>query len=586
MLKILKYLKRNEWLMALLSLVFIVAQVWLDLKSPEYMAQITRLVQTPGSPMKDIWLAGGNMLLCTLGSLAAAVAVGYLIARVAAAFSRRVRGLLFDKVASFSTEQINLFSTDSLITRSTNDVTQVQMLITMGLQLIIKAPITAVWALTKIMGKGYEWSMATAVAVLVVIILIGFIMFFMMPKFRLMQGLVDNLNRATRENLTGLRVVRAYNAESFQEAKFEAANDELTRNQLYTARGMAVMMPTMMLVMSGLTLAIYWIGAGLINASGLLDRLTLFSNMVVFSSYAMQIIMSFMMSSMFFLMYPRASVSARRINEVLDTQPTILDGSRTEGLPGLQGEVSFRHVGFKYPDAADHVLHDISFTVRQGETIAFIGSTGSGKSTLINLIPRFFDATEGEILVDGVNIKDYTQEALRNKIGYVPQRSVLFRGTVRSNVAYGDNGQSEIADETVRRAVALAQASDFVQKMDDQYEAAIAQGGTNVSGGQKQRLSIARAIARSPEIYIFDDSFSALDYKTDRTLRSALKQHTAGVTSMIVAQRIGTVMDADQIVVLDEGRMVGQGTHKELLRSCEVYRQIAQSQLTEEELAS
>lgn len=586
MAKMLKYLKTKEWIMAFVSLVFIVSQVWLDLKAPEYMAEITRLVQTPGSAMGDIWIAGGKMLLCTLGSLAAAIMVGFIVARIAATFSRRLRSLLFNKVESFSMEQINHFSTDSLITRSTNDVTQVQMLITMGLQLIIKAPITAVWAITKIMGKGFEWTLMTGAAVAVIVVLISFIMFFVLPKFKRMQELIDNLNRATRENLTGLRVVRAYNAESYQEQKFEKANAELTATQLYTSRAMSVMMPAMMLVMSGLSLAIYWIGAYLINAAGIMEKLTLFSNMVVFSSYSMQVIMSFMMSILFFIMFPRASVSAKRINEVLDTEPTILDGAKTEGLPGMKGEVEFRLVGFKYPDAADYVLKDISFTVKQGETIAFIGSTGSGKSTLINLVPRFFDPTEGEVLIDGINAQEYAQEALRNKIGYVPQRAVLFRGTVFSNVAYGDNGGNGFSEEEVKQAIALAQGAAFVEAMEGGVEAELAQGGANVSGGQKQRLAIARAICRKPEIYIFDDSFSALDYKTDRALRSALKKHTAGVTSMIVAQRIGTVMDADQIVVIDDGRIVGKGKHRDLLRTCEIYRQIAESQLSEEELAS
>jgi ATP-binding cassette subfamily B multidrug efflux pump len=586
MIRIFKYLNPKEWLMAVFSLIFVVAQVWLDLKSPDYMSEITMLVQTPGSAMSDIWLAGGKMLLCTLGSLAAAVIVGFLAARIAASFSKRLRSLLFHKVESFSMEEINRFSTDSLITRSTNDITQIQMLVTMGLMLIIKAPIMAVWAITKIAGKGFEWTLATGAAVALLVLMIGIIMIFVMPKFKKMQELTDNMNRVTRENLTGLRVVRAYNAEDYQEKKFEKANEELTGTQLYTGRAMAIMMPVMTMIMSGLSLSIYWIGAYLINVAQMTDKLTLFSNMVVFSSYAMQIVMSFLMLVMIFIMLPRASVSAKRINEVLDTEPTILDGSRTEGVPGLKGEVTFKHVGFKYPDAADYVLEDVNFTVKQGETIAFIGSTGSGKSTLINLVPRFFDATEGEILIDGVNIREYTQEALHNKIGYVPQKAVMFKGSVSSNVAYGDNGGNGFSEQEIKRAVAIAQGTDFVERMDGGYEADIAQGGTNVSGGQKQRLAIARAVCRKPEIYIFDDSFSALDYKTDRILRNILKKETAGVTSMIVAQRIGTIMDADQIIVLDEGRVVGKGRHKDLLQNCEVYRQIAISQLSEEELVS
>lgn len=586
MIRIFKYLKPKEWLMALFSLIFVMVQVWLDLKSPDYMSEITMLVQTPGSAMSDIWLAGGKMLLCTLGSLASAVIVGYFAARIAAAFSKRLRSLLFNKVESFSMEEINRFSTDSLITRSTNDITQIQTLITMGLMLIIKAPIMAVWAITKIAGKGFEWSLVTGAAVAILVVMIGIIMIFVIPKFKKMQSLTDNMNRVTRENLTGLRVVRAYNAEAYQEKKFEVANEELTGTQLYTSRATAIMMPVMNMIMSGLSLSIYWLGAYLINAAQMTDKLTLFSNMVVFSSYAMQVVMSFLMLVMIFIMLPRASVSAKRINEVLDTEPTILDGSHTDGLPGLKGEVTFQHVGFKYPDAADYVLEDVNFTVKQGETIAFIGSTGSGKSTLINLVPRFFDATEGEILIDGVNIKEYTQEALHNKIGYVPQKAVLFKGSVSSNVAYGDNGGNGFSEHEIKKAVAIAQGTDFVERMEGGYEADIAQGGTNVSGGQKQRLAIARAVCRKPEIYIFDDSFSALDYKTDRILRNVLKKETAGVTSMIVAQRIGTIMDADQIIVLDEGRVVGKGKHKDLLQNCEVYRQIAMSQLSEEELVS
>jgi len=584
MIKILKYLKPREWFMALLCLGFIIVQVWLDLKSPDYMAEITTLVQTPGSAMSDIWVAGGMMLLCTLGSLGAAIIVGFFAAIIGSAFSRRLRRLLFNRVDSFSMEEINRFSTDSLITRSTNDITQIQMVIAMGLQLIIRAPITAVWAITKIAGKGLEWTMATGIAVFILLVVITLLMFFVLPKFRKMQSLIDNMNRVTRENLTGLRVVRAYNAEDYQEDKFEHANDELTGTQLYTSRAMAFLMPVMTMIMSGVSLSVFWIGAYLINAAQAVDRLPIFSNMMVFSIYAMQVIMSFMMLMMIFIMLPRATVSAKRINEVLDTQATILDGTLIEGAPGQRGEVTFNNVSFKYPDAADAVLKDISFTVRQGETVAFIGSTGSGKSTLINLVPRFFDVTEGEVLINGVDVREYKLESLHNKIGYVPQKAVLFKGTVFSNVAYGDNGGAGYSEDDVIKAVAVAQGTDFVEEQEDKYQYEIAQGGTNVSGGQKQRLAIARAVCRKPEIYIFDDSFSALDYKTDRLLRTMLKKETAGVTSMIVAQRIGTIMDADQIIVLDEGRVVGNGRHKELLKSCEVYRQIAKSQLSDEEL--
>lgn len=586
MINILKRLKKAEWLQVFASLICIVAQVWLDLKLPDYMSEITRLTQVPGSEMADIWVAGAKMLVCALGSLVSAVAVGFFAARIAASFSQRLRSLLFSKVDSFSMEEINRFSTDSLITRSTNDITQVQMLITMGLQMLIKAPIMVVWAITKIAGKGYEWTVATGITVGIMVVVIGTIMVFIMPKFKKMQSLTDSLNRVTRENLTGLRVVRAYNAENYQEEKFEQANQELTATQLYTNRGMAIVMPMMTTLMSGLSLAIYWIGANLINAAQAMDRLTIFSNMVVFSSYAVQVIMSFMMLVMIFILLPRASVSAKRINEVLDTKPVIMDGDKKDGETGVQGTIEFRNVSFQYPGAADYVLENISFQAGKGETVAFIGSTGSGKSTLISLIPRFYDATEGEILVDGVNVKDYTQEALHNKIGYVPQKAVMFRGTVSSNVAFGDNGKKKPLPEEIKSAVRTAQGSEFVENMEHQYEAEIAQGGTNVSGGQKQRLAIARAVCRKPEIYIFDDSFSALDYKTDRVLRTALKKESQGATSLIVAQRIGTIMDADQIIVLDEGKIVGKGTHKELLQTCSVYREIAMSQLSQEELIS
>ena len=569
-----------------ISLVFIVSQVWLDLKLPDYMSEVTRLVQTPDSNMGDIWLNGGAMLLCALGSLAAAIIVGFFAARIGASFSQRLRSLLFNKVESFSAEEINRFSTSSLITRSTNDITQVQMLIVMALQLIIKAPIMAVWAITKISGKGYEWSMVTGIGVLIVVLMAALLMIFVIPKFRKMQILTDNITRVTRENLTGLRVVRAYNAEDHQEVKFEKANDELTSTQLFTNRAMVVMMPVMQLMMSGISLSIFWIGAYMIDAAGAMDKLMIFSDMVVFSQYAMQVIMAFMMLVMMFIMLPRASVAAKRINEVLDTEPTIIDGLEFEGLPGLMGEVTFRNVSFKYPDGADHVLENISFTAKKGETVAFIGSTGSGKSTLVNLIPRFYDATEGEVLISGINVKEYDFEALYNKIGYVPQKAVMFKGTVSSNVGFGDNGEDGFEEEEIKRAVSIAQASDFVEKMDSQYDASIAQGGANLSGGQKQRLAIARAVCRQPEIFIFDDSFSALDYKTDSILRRELKTNEPGKTRLIVAQRIGTIMDADQIIVLDEGKIVGKGKHKELLRDCSIYKEIAMSQLSEEELAS
>lgn len=586
MVKIFKYFKKEDWIVVLLSLVLVAGQVGLDLTLPDYMSQITRLVQTEGSQMSDIFIAGGKMLLCALGSLALAVVVGFFASRLAAAFSKRLRSAIFTKVESFSMEEINGFSTDSLITRSTNDITQVQMLIAMGLQVMIKAPIMAVWAITKISNKSWQWTASTGAAVAFLLVMISIIMIFAMPRFRRIQTLTDNLNRVTRENLTGIRVVRAYNAEQYQERKFAGANDDLTRNNLFANRVMAIMMPGMMIIMNGLTLAIYWIGAYLIHQAQMMDRVGIFSDMVVFSSYAMQVVMSFMMLTMIFIMLPRASVSAKRINEVLDRSPAIADGSAVNGRSGKEGEVEFRHVSFRYPDAAEYVLEDITFKAGKGETVAFIGSTGSGKSTLVNLIPRFYDATEGEVLVDGVNVKEYTLHALHNKLGYVSQKAVMFAGTVESNVAYGENAGGGFSMESVRKAVEIAQGQEFVEKMEEQYQGAIAQGGANLSGGQKQRLSIARAICRKPEVFIFDDSFSALDYKTDKVLRAALRKETSDTTTLIVAQRIGTIKNADRIIVLDEGRMVGIGTHEELLRNCEVYQQIALSQLSKEELGA
>lgn len=585
MIKILRYFKKQDWIFILLSIIFIAGQVGLDLTLPDYMSEITMLVQTEGSRMDDIFIAGGRMLMCALGSLVLSVLVGYFASRLAATLAKRVRQAIFEKVESFSMEEINRFSTASLITRSTNDVTQVQMIIAMGLQVMIKAPIMAVWAIAKISSKSWQWTAATAAAVVFLLVLIGVLMIFVMPRFRKIQMLTDNLNRVTRENLTGIRVVRAYNAEGYQEEKFARANENLTQNNLFAQRMMAILMPCMNVVMNGLMLAVYWIGAYLINEAAGAARIGLFSDMVVFSSYAMQVVMAFMLLTMIFIMLPRASVSAKRINEVLDTEPSMTEGTKTEGIPGMEGEVEFRHVSFRYPDASDDVLTDISFKAKKGETVAFIGSTGSGKSTLVNLVPRFFDATKGEVLVDGLNVKEYTAQALHNKLGFVSQKAVMFAGTVESNVAYGENGKdSETEEEQVKKAVAIAQAKEFVEKTEDGYQGMIAQNGANLSGGQKQRLSIARAIYRKPEIYIFDDSFSALDYKTDKILRAALKKETSETTSLIVAQRIGTIKNADKIIVLDEGRAVGIGTHSELLKSCETYKQIALSQLSKEEL--
>ncbi|QFY03778.1 ATP-binding cassette domain-containing protein (plasmid) [Bacillus cereus] len=586
MLKIFKYLKQKEWILIVASIVFIVGQVWLDLKLPDFMSEITTLVQTKGSETSEIWLAGGKMLLCALGSMILSVVVGYFAARVATSLSKELRKGVFNKTLSFSMEEINGFSTASLITRSTNDITQIQQTVAMGLQVMIKAPILAVWAILKITGKSWEWSAATGVAVVALLVMIGSIIIFVLPKFKVVQKMTDNLNLVTREGLTGIRVVHAYNAQEYQEAKFEKANKDLTDTNLLVNRLMAIMQPGMGLIMSGLTLSIYWIGAHLIMNAGGMDRIGLFSDMVVFSSYAMQVVMAFMLLAMTFIMLPRASVSAARINEVLDTPQTITDGEVQSSPKGIEGEIELRNVSFKYPDAGEYVLKDISFTAHKGETVAFIGSTGSGKSTLINLIPRFYDATEGEVIVDGINIKEYSQEALHNKFGYVSQKAVLFSGTVKSNVAYGDNGQISSTDEAIKKAVEIAQGKEFVEKMDGEYNADIAQGGTNLSGGQKQRLSIARAVNRNPEILIFDDSFSALDYKTDRELRSTLKKETKGTTTLIVAQRIGTIKDADKIIVLDEGKIVGMGTHGELLETCKTYQEIAHSQLSKEELGN
>ena len=575
MIKLLKNLTKKEWFLALISLILIIVQVWLELKMPDYMSEITVLVQTEGSQMSDIIKNGAYMLGCAFGSLVSAVIVGYLVATVAANFSKSVRKKLFDKVEDLAMSEVNGFSTSSLITRTTNDITQVQMLVAMGLQLMIKAPITAIWAITKILNKSWQWSMTTGIAVLTIIV---------MPRFKIVQKLTDKINGVTRENLTGIRVVRAFNAENYQENKFEDVNTKLTNQQMYNQKKFAIMQPVMYLVMYFLTLAIYFIGAYLIRDASMVNKLGLFGDMVVFSSYAMQVIMSFLMLAMIFMMLPRAQVSANRINEVLDTDITIKDGNINTNKTNEVGTVEFKNVSFKYPDADEYLLKNISFKANKGETVAFIGSTGSGKSTLINLVPRFYDATEGEVLVDGVNVKDYTQEFLHNKIGYVPQKAVMFNGTVNSNIAYGDNGKGEISEEKIKKAIEVAQGKEFVEKMNEKYDTHIAQGGTNVSGGQKQRLAIARAIARNPEIYIFDDSFSALDYKTDSLLRKALKEYTKDATSLIVAQRIGTIMNADKIIVLEDGVSVGMGTHKELLKNCDVYKEIALSQLSEEEL--
>ncbi|MDR0778411.1 MAG: ABC transporter ATP-binding protein/permease [Methanomassiliicoccaceae archaeon] len=588
MFDMLKHLRQKEWIMIGIILILVVFQVWLDLMLPEYMGKITTTINSGHGTVDAVMNDGMYMILCALGSLAGAIAVGFLAAKVGSSFSQRLRSMQFNKVDSFSMAEINKFSTPSLITRSTNDVTQVQMFMIIALQMIIKAPIVAVWAIYKIYNihsDGLEWMLATGVAVVVLLIMFAILIVVVLPKFRKMQVLTDNVNRVARENLMGLPVVRAYNAEPYQTDKFEKANKELTDVHMFTTRAMAVMMPVIFLIMNGLILAIYWIGAVLINnaAPSTEEQSILFSNMIVFTSYAMQTIFAFMMITMMFIMLPRAQVAMRRINEVIDTEPTVTDGNVTETDTGRSGEVEFRNVSFKYPGAADYILKDINFTVKRGETIAFIGSTGSGKSTLINLVPRFYDATEGDVFIDGVNVRDFKLESLYDKIGYIPQKAALFSGTVSSNVAFGRT-ENEMTEYDVKNAVRIAQGTDFVEKMDNMYSADISRGGANISGGQKQRLAIARAVYKRPEIYIFDDSFSALDYKTDRKLRTVLKNELQGATSMIVAQRIGTIMDADKIVVLDEGRVVGIGGHKELLNTCSVYREIAMSQLSEKEL--
>ena len=583
MLKLLKKINKKEILISAFIITFILIQVWLELKMPDYMSEITKLVKTEGSDIKDILTNGIYMLLCALGSLISAISVGYFISNLASHFSTRLRKNIFDKIQNLSLNEIKTFSVSSLITRTTNDITQVEMLIAMGFQLLIKAPITAIWAISKIVNKSWQWSLATAIAVLILLTVIAILIIIVMPKFKIVQKLIDKLNNITRENLTGLRVIRAFNAENYQENKFNDINTTLTNQQLFNQKTFSIMSPTMYLVMHTLTLSIYFIGAYLIKEAQIIDKLQIFSDMIVFSSYAMQVIMSFLMLAMIFMILPRASVSANRINEVLESPITIKDGNIDKNLTSEVGTVEFKNVSFKYPDAEEYILKDISFKVEQGETIAFIGSTGSGKSTLINLIPRFYDVTDGEVLVDDINVKEYKQSFLFNKIGYVPQKATIFSGSIKDNVSYGESSQ-EKTDEIIKKAIEVAQAKEFVEKMEKGYKTNLSQGGTNISGGQKQRLSIARAIARNPEIYIFDDSFSALDYKTDALLRKELKKHTKDATCLIVAQRIGTIMHADKIMVLDNGNCVGYGTHKELLKTCKVYKQIAQSQLSKEEL--
>lgn len=580
MLKLFKYLKLNEWLMIIVSIGFIILHVWLDLLLPDFMSKMTTLVQTEGSSITKILEQGGYMLACAFGSICASIIVGFFAARIASLFALRLRQLIFLKVESFSLSEIKQFSTASLVTRSTNDVMQIQNTISMGLQVIIKAPILATWAIVKIVNKSWQWSMATAVAVVVMLLVIGFLMFLVVPKFQKIQNLTDSLNRITRENLIGLRVVRAYNAEKFSEQKFDVANEKMYKNNLFIFRAMSIMGPMMTLIMSGLSLSIYWIGAALIQSADIIDKLPLFSDMVVFMSYSVQVVMAFMMLTIIFMLVPRATVSARRINEVL-MKPCSIKYGDFDGNTQTKGSIQFKNVSFKYPDAKEYVLKDISFSAKKGEMIAFIGSTGSGKSTLINLVPRFYDVTDGEILIDGINIKEYKKEALSKKIGYVPQKAVLFSGTIQSNVNFGDN---DLNTNELNGVLDIAQASEFVNKMENKLNSQIVQAGKNISGGQKQRVAIARALARKPEFLIFDDSFSALDYKTDKNLRSRLQAMENKPTTLVVAQRIGTIKDADKIIVLEDGKLVGQGTHQQLMKNCKVYKEIALSQFSKEEL--
>ena len=583
MIKIFKNMEKKDLLIILGITVLVIFSVFLDLRMPEYMSKITKLVQTEDSSMNEILIAGGYMIICAVSSLICTVIVGYLSSLLSARFSRSIRRKIFEKVESFGITEIKKFSTASLITRTTNDVSQIEMLLAMGIQLLVKAPVTAVWALLKIIGKSGELSLVTAMGVVIIVVVNMIIIMIVSPRFEKIQKLTDKINGVVRENITGIRVIHAFNAEKFSENRFSNVNEKLTSIHLTITKTFALMDPAMTFVMHFQSLGIYVVGAYLIINAGMMDKINIFSNMVVFSSYGLQVIFSFLMLTMIFMFLPRAKVSAERINEVLESDISVKSGS-FNGETSEKGTVEFKNVSFKYPDADEYLLKNISFKVNKGETIAFIGSTGSGKSTLINLVPRLYDATDGIVLVDGVDVKEYDLHELNNRIGYIPQKAVMFTKSVKDNVAYGDNGKEKPSIEKIKEAIRIAQGADFVEKMEDKYSSHIARGGTNISGGQKQRLSIARAIARDPEIYIFDDSFSALDYQTDLKLRQELKKNMKDATTMIVAQRIGTIMNADKIVVLDKGECVGIGTHKELLKSCDVYKEIALSQLSEEEL--
>ena len=582
MLKLFKNFSKKDILIIITCVVIVFFQVWIELRLPEYMSEITKLIQTEGSKMGDILFQGMFMLLCAFGSMISAIIVGYFASKLSASFSLALREKVFKKVNKLGIAEIKEFKTSSLITRTTNDVTQIEMLIAMGLQGMLRAPIMAVWAVSKIINKSMTLSSIVGAGVLILLVNIIIIMTIVIPRFKKIQKYTDDINGLTRENLMGIRVVRAFNAEKFQANRFDNVNTDLTNTHLTIGKTFALMSPIMNLVMHFLTLGIYFIGSSLIVNASMVGKINLFSDMVVFTSYGMQVIFSFLMLTMIFMILPRAQVSAKRINEVLESKISIEDLKDTK--PIEEGTVEFKNVSFKYPDADEYLLKNISFSVKKGETVAFIGSTGSGKSTLINLVPRFYDATDGEILVDGVNVRDLKQETLHSIIGYIPQKAFMFTGSIKSNIAFGKKNNKKPTQEDIENAIRVSQAKEFVDKLDDGLNSHIARGGTNVSGGQKQRLSVARAIARNPEIYIFDDTFSALDYKTDLKLRQELKKYTKNATSLIVAQRIGTIMNADKIIVLDKGECVGIGTHKELLKSCEVYKEIAYSQLSKEEL--
>ena len=583
MIKLFKNLTKKDLLIILAVIFLVIFSVYLDLKLPEYMSEITKLIQTEDSTLNEILTSGLMMMLCAISSLICTVVTGYLTSLLAARFSRSIRRKIFSTVESYGVAEIKKFQTSSLITRTTNDVTQIEMLLAMGLQFIIKSPVMAVWALVKILNRSSELSIITFIGVIIIVLTNIYIIKKVSPRFEKMQKLTDKINGVTRENLTGIRVIRAFNAENFQHERFENVNNELTSTQLANQKTFSIMEPIMTFVMHFQNLGIYFVGAFLIMQVGIIDKINLFSSMVVFSSYGLQVIMSFLMLTMIFMILPRAQVSAKRINEVLDEKILVQDGNYDKDTKE-KGTVEFKDVSFKYPDADEYILKNISFKANKGETVAFIGSTGSGKSTLVNLVPRLYDATEGEVIVDGVNVKEYKLSSLNNKLGYIPQKAVIFTGSVEDNISYGTNGKRKPNKKKIKEAIEVAQGKDFVEKMNEGYSSHLARGGTNISGGQKQRLSIARAIARDPEIYIFDDSFSALDYQTDAKLRTELKRYTKDATILIVAQRIGTIINADKIIVLDKGECVGIGTHKELLKNCDIYKEIALSQLSKEEL--